>query len=194
VLMDRRVEPLARPLIHIANHGHPLDVLLVQGYFRECSMTTAAGHLRWILPFFAQSASNYGHTNLNHLCARSRREGMRKLLRVMQLKGRLFLFPSGSLVTPITERVSGSLHVLGRRSNALIIPWFSTYRGFSPHEVHLQYRPLAMIFARLFGPQATILCQEGAPLNPSHFADQNALSDHIRLLYRQRLVSLEHIF
>ena len=40
VLMERRDRPIPRPQIHIANHGNPLDVLLVQGYFCECSMTT----------------------------------------------------------------------------------------------------------------------------------------------------------
>lgn len=191
VLMDRRLEPVTRPQLHIANHGHPLDVLLVQGHFRECSMTTAARHLGWILPFFAASARNYGHTHLDHLCSRSRIDGLRRLLRVMEERGRLFLFPSGSLVTPITQRVSGSLYVLGRRSGALIVPWFTTYRGFPRSEDDLRYRPLALIRQRLFGPQATILCQEGPPIDPSGFSDQEALSQHIRELYARRQMSIE---
>lgn len=193
VLMDRRLEPIHRPQLHIANHGHPLDVLLVQGYFRECSMTTAARHLGWILPFFAASARNYGHVHLDHLCGQSRVEGLRRLLRLMDERGRLFLFPSGSLLTPITQRVSGSLHVLGRRSGALIIPWFTTYRGFPRSEEDLRYRPLALIVRRLFGPQATILCQEGTPIDPSAFPDQDALSAHIRDLYARRKMSIESI-
>ena len=193
VLMDRRAEPVTRPQLHIANHGHPLDVLLVQGYFRECSMTTAARHLRWILPFFHASARNYGHIHLDHLCSQSRVEGLRRLLRRMEDRGRLFLFPSGSLVTPITERVSGSLYVLGRRSGALIIPWFTTYRGFPRSEDDLRYRPLALMGRRLLGPQATILCQEGRPIDPSAFPDQEALSVHIRDLYARRHTSMERI-
>jgi capsular polysaccharide export protein len=45
VRMERRsaaAAPAARPEIHVANHGHPLDVLLIQGHVRQCSMTTAA--------------------------------------------------------------------------------------------------------------------------------------------------------
>lgn len=193
VLMDRRAEPVTRPQLHIANHGHPLDVLLVQGYFRECSMTTAARHLRWILPFFNASARNYGHIHLDHLCSQSRVEGLRRLLRRMDERGRLFLFPSGSLVTPITQRVSGSLYVLGRRSGALIIPWFTTYRGFPRCEDDLRYKPLALMGRRLVGPQATILCQEGRPIDPSAFPDQEALSCHIRHLYARRQTSMERI-
>ena len=187
VLMDRSGELIDRPQIHIANHGNPLDVLLVQGFFRECSMTTAARHLRWILPFFAASARNYGHTNLDHLSSRSRLDGLRHLLRVLKKQGRLFLFPSGSLVTPITERVSGSLHVLCRRSGAVIVPWTISYRGFPRAEEACRYRPFRLIMQRLLGPQATILCEQGATIVPSEFADQNSLSLHIRELYARKL-------
>ena len=187
VLMERRTDLIDRPQIHIANHGNPLDVLLVQGYFRECSMTTAARHLRWILPFFAASARNYGHTNLDHLSSRSRLAGLRHLLRVLESRGRLFLFPSGSLITPITQRVSGSLHVLGRRSGAVIIPWTIRYRGFPRCEDASRYRPFRLIVQRLFGPQATILCEQGATIDPNTFADQHSLSLYIRKLYAGKL-------
>jgi hypothetical protein len=190
VLMERRGELIDRPQIHIANHGNPLDMLLVQGYFREASMTTAARHLHWLLPFFAASARNYGHTNVDHLSARSRLAGLRHLLCVLDKQGRLFLFPSGSLITPITQRVSGSLHVLGRRSGAVIIPWTIRYRGFPPSEEASRYRPLRLIVQRLFGPQATILCEQGATIDPNEFADQNSLSLHIRELYADKLGSI----
>ncbi len=193
VLMDRRMEPVGRPQIHIANHGHPLDVLLVQGFFRECSMTTAARHLRWILPFFVASAKNYGHTDLNHLSRRSRFLGLRQLMRVIETRGRLFLFPSGSLVTPISKRVSGSLYVLGRHGGAVIIPWFITYRGFSRSEAGLRYRPLALMVTRLMGPRGTILCQEGSPIDPQAFANQEALAHHIQELYGRKESNMESI-
>ncbi len=189
VLMERRPELIDRPQIHIANHGSPLDVLLVQGYFRQSSMTTAARHLRWILPFFAASARNYGHTNLDHLSSRSRLNGLRHLLRVLDKQGRLFLFPSGSLTTPITQRVSGSLHVLGRRSDAVIIPWTIRYRGFPRSEEACRYRPFRLIVQRLFGPQATILCEQDVTIDPNGFADQNSLSLHISGLYARRLLA-----
>jgi capsular polysaccharide export protein len=187
VLMERRMELIDRPQIHIANHGSPLDVLLVQGYFRESSMTTAARHLRWILPFFAASARNYGHTNLDHLSSSSRLDGLRHLLRMLDRQGRLFLFPSGSLVTPITQRVSGSLHVLGRRSGAVIIPWTIRYRSFPRSEEACRYRPFRLIMQRLLGPQATILCEQGATIDPREFIDQNSLSLYIRELYARKL-------
>lgn len=184
VLMERRASPLPHRQIHIANHEHPLDVLLVQGYFRDCSLTTAARHLKWILPFLEQSAANYGHTNLDHLNPTSRRHGFHKMLKMLQQRGRIFLFPSGSLVTPITQRVSPSLYVLSRRTGAAIVPWFCSYRGFPATEKQFNYRPLALILHRLSGPQATILCKEGHPIDSRAFKDREALSNHIIDLYR----------
>jgi len=183
VLMERRASALPHRQIHIANHGHPLDVLLVQGYFRDCSLTTAALHLKWILPFLEQSAANYGHTNLDHLSPTSRRLGFHKILKMLQQHGRIFLFPSGSLVTPITQRVSPSLFVLSRRTGAAIVPWFSSYRGFAVTERNLNYRPWALILQRLMGPQATILCKEGDAIDSRAFKNRQALCDHIINLY-----------
>jgi len=183
VLMERRASALPHRQIHIANHGHPLDVLLVQGYFRDCSLTTAARHLKWILPFLEQSAANYGHTNLDHLNPTSRRIGFHKILKMLQHRGRIFLFPSGSLVTPITQRVSPSLFVLSRRTGAAIVPWFCSYRGFAVTEKNLNYRPWTLVLQRLMGPQATILCKEGHAIDSRAFKNRQALSDHIINLY-----------
>lgn len=176
-----------QPCIDIANHGHPLDVLLVQGYFRMCSMTTAANHLRFLLPLFRRSAANYGHIHLNHRSASSRLSGLRKLMQLLQQRGRLFLFPSGSLVTPITERVSGSLYLMARRNNALIIPWTFEYKGFHSGESQFHYRPLLMMRARLFGPRAVIHCRQGEPINVQNFSDEQSLCDHIQCYYQQQL-------
>ncbi|MCP9851224.1 capsular biosynthesis protein [Cyanobium sp. Morenito 9A2] len=183
VFMDRRAEEIKRPQIHIANHGHPLDVLLVQGYFCECGITTASDHMGWLLPFFRVSASNYGHLHLNYLQPDSRLDGLRGLLTILKKRGRVFLHPSGSLVTPITERVSGSLYLLSRRSGAVLVPWHCSYHGFPAHEKHLRYKPLALLWQRLFGPEATIVCQEGRPIDPNRFRTPEALSKRISRLY-----------
>jgi capsular polysaccharide export protein len=193
VLIHRRQDVFARPQIHIANHGHPLDVLLVQGYFRERSMTTAARHLRYLLPWFRLSAENYGHLHLDHTCPNSRLEGLRRLMRLLGRRGRLFLFPSGSLVTPITERVSASVYLLARRHKALIIPWVSHYRGFPPSEKALQYKPFELMLARLLGPQATIFCEQGEAIDIRSFRDEHALIKQIQLYYRRAGVrGLDH--
>lgn len=185
VLIDRRQDVISRPQIHIANHGHPLDVLLVQGYFRELSMTTAARHLRYVLPWFRLSAENYGHLHLDHTSSSSRIDGMRRLMRLLNQRGRLFLFPSGSLVTPITQRVSGSVYLLARRHQAMIIPWTLHYRGFPSKEKTLNYKPFALILSRLTGPQATIFCEQGEAIDIRSFRDEHALIWHIQQHYRR---------
>jgi capsular polysaccharide export protein len=95
----------------------------------------------------------------------------------------VFLFPSGSLVTPISERVSPSLWLLARRCNAAIVPLTFVYRGFLPVERQLLYRPLRLILSRIGAPEATILCREGKAIDPSHFDGGAALCNHIRELY-----------
>lgn len=185
VLVDRRQDVISRPQIHIANHGHPLDVLLVQGYLREISMTTAARHLRYLLPCFRLSAENYGHLHLDHTCPHSRLEGLRRLMRLLGERGRLFLFPSGSLMTPITERVSGSIYLLARRHKAMIIPWTTHYRGFLPRERAHQYKPIELMISRLLGPQATIFCEQGQPIDIRCFRDEHELVKHIQHHYRR---------
>jgi capsular polysaccharide export protein len=129
---------------------------------------------------------NYGHIHLDHLSSASRFQGMRRLLELMSSRGRLFLFPSGSLVTPVTERVSGSLHLLARHSDAVIIPWTIYYQGFPQAEHALHYQPLSLILSRLKAPLATIRCSEGMAIEPRQFPDRSSLSCHIRSYYCKR--------
>ena len=67
------------------------------------------------------------------------------------------------------------------------------YRGFPRSEQGSRYKPLQLILRRLFGPEATILCQQGAPIDPGSFPDQAALSAHIRDLYASRQLPVESI-
>ena len=90
-------------------------------------------------------------------------------------------------MTPITQRVSGSLHTLARRNGALIIPWVLTYQGFHRSEEALRYRPIQLILRRLVGPEATILCRQDVAIDPAGFLDQESLSVHVRELYARRL-------
>ncbi len=183
VLVEHDGAAPAGATVLIANHGHPLDVLVVQGHLQLPSLTTAARHLRWLLPGFQASATNYGHTHLDHLNPHSRRAGLHGLLRTLRRRGQVFLFPSGSLVTPISERVSPSLWLLARRCGATIQPLHLEYRGFLPLERQLRYRPLALILHRLGAPEATIFCRRGVPIDTGLFSGEEELCRHIRQLY-----------
>lgn len=184
VLMDRRVEPLRRAQIHIANHGHPLDALLVQGYFRNCSIADPTTHLHRWLPFFNLSMRHYGHLRLASRSERARQQGqLRNLLAILRSGGNLFLHVGDSAPGADAVDLPPSLVVLARRCDAVVIPWYCQYRGFAIGEEPLRFRPLALILSRLLGPQATILCREGAAIDPREFPRSSDLAARIRSGY-----------
>lgn len=157
---SQRSEPQGVPLVHIWNHGSPVDVLVVQAVLRLPSITTANLHLGRILPWFAASAANAGHGLMDHRDGDSRRSALYQASRTLKARGQVMLAPNGSLVTPISERVSASPLLLARRHGALIVPWTFTYHQL-PRDPGRQYSPLALLLARLTAPLATIYCRRG---------------------------------
>ena len=189
VLMDRRVDDIDRPQIHIANHDHPLDALLVQGYFRNCSIAHPTRHLQRWLPFFNLSMRNYGHLKPSQRPIHSRQAGqgtqLRRLMAVLRAGGNLFLYASNA---PSWSRdadidVPLSLLLLARRCDAVLVPWTCEYRGIGLGEQPWRRRPLALIVSRLFGPQATVLCREGEAIDPRRFNGNPELAACIRRAY-----------
>jgi len=157
---SQRSEPPGMPLVHIWNHGSPVDVLVVQAVLRLPSITTANLHLGRILPWFAASAANAGHGLMDHRDGDSRRSALYQASRTLKARGQVMLAPNGSLVTPISERVSASPLLLARRHGALIVPWTFTYHQL-PRDPGRQYSPLALLLARLTAPLATIYLRRG---------------------------------
>ena len=129
VLIDDSQEAslLSVPEVHIYNHESPLDVLVIQAYIRIPSITTAGLHLNQILPWFSQSAANAGHLLMDHQSASSRMSAFRLAGKTLQHYGRVLIAPNGSLVTPISKRVSASSFLLAKRFDAKIIPWKFRY-------------------------------------------------------------------
>lgn len=153
-------EPEGIPLVHIWNHEHPADVLVVQGVLRLPSITTASLHLSRIMPWFSASAANAGHGLMDHRDGRSRTSALYRASRTLAERGEVMLAPNGSLVTPIRERVSASALLLARKHGALIVPWTFSYHGLRISSRDL-YRPLGLLLARLSAPLATIHCRRG---------------------------------
>ena len=153
-------EPAEIPVVHIWNHESPVDVLVVQGVLRLPSITTASLHLSRIMPWFSASAANAGHGLMDHRDGRSRTSALYQASRTLAQRGEVMLAPNGSLVTPISERVSASALLLARKHGALIVPWTFTYHGLSTSARDL-YRPLNLLISRLTAPLATIHCRRG---------------------------------
>jgi capsular polysaccharide export protein len=153
-------EPAGVPLVHLWNHESPIDVLVVQAVLRIPSITTADLHLSRVLPWFGASARNAGHGLMDHRDRRSRRQAYFQASRTLLERGEVMLAPNGSLVTPISERVSASALLLARRHHALIVPWTFLYEGLPPAGER-RYKPLRLLCSRLTAPPATIYCRRG---------------------------------
>ena len=162
VLMDDSQEDnsLSAPEVHIYNHESPLDVLIIQAFIRIPSITTAGLHLNRILPWFSQSAANAGHLLMDHQSASSRISAFRLAATTLKSHGRVLIAPNGSLVTPISKRVSASSLILARRFHAKLIPWRFRYYECEISE-KLNYNPVALILNRLVSNVATVYCKRG---------------------------------
>jgi capsular polysaccharide export protein len=185
VRLDRLERMISdRPEIHIANHGSPLDMLLVQGCLKLPSATTAHLHLRWLFPGFASAARRYGHILLDHRCMRSRFRAVLSSQKVIRDRKRLFAFPSGSLQTPIEERFSKTIAFLAKENDALIIPWNFLYvsQGKSLKKRNL-YNPIGIVLERVFGPQIAIICSQGKPFDPRDYASAGEMTKAMQGYY-----------
>jgi hypothetical protein len=117
-------------------------------------------------------------------------------MQILRGGGHLFLYANDSQADDVAAHGSPamdsgadvplSLVVLARRCDALVIPWYCQYRGFAIAERRRRFRPLALIAGRLFGPQATILCREGAPIDPRRYPGNTELAEQIRAGYEQQ--------
>lgn len=158
------IEPEGIPLVHIWNHASPVDVLVVQAVLRIPSITTANLHLSHVLPWFAQSAVNAGHTLMDHRNRSSRVAALYSASRTLSDKGQIILAPNGSLATTIQERVSASAWLLACRHGALVVPWTFVLEGLSS-PVNLRYRPFRLLLSRLSASMATIYCRRGRAMD-----------------------------
>ncbi|MCP9928027.1 1-acyl-sn-glycerol-3-phosphate acyltransferase [Cyanobium sp. CH-040] len=181
-------EPAGVPLVHICNHDCPFDVLVIQGVLRMPSLTTASLHLPRVLPWFSLSATNAGYVLLDHRNGSSRRTAALRASALLEERGELMIVPSGSLVTPITERVSASPWVLARRHGARIVPWVFSYQNLDDAKGP-QYSPLGLLSRRLAAPMGTIHCRRGraSDLNlPADPTDRQVFQDAVRSYYAGR--------
>lgn len=164
------------PVVHIYNHENPIDVLVIQGVLRLPSITTAGLHMNRFFPWFSQSASNAGHVLMDHMNSESRASAFRLASIALKEKGEVLIAPNGSLVTPISKRVSPSALLLARRYGARIVPWIFRYYHLD-HASHLHYRPLNLLISRLVSPIAVIYCKQG---RSDHFDTQTTPVDRVQ--------------
>ena len=109
--------------IHISNHDNPLDIFVAQNIFKIKTITTVYQHLKNFLPFFETSLKNYGHYCFDYLNFYERKSAYLFLDRVCKNDKNVLIYPSGSIYTSITERLSKSVSKLSMINNINVIAW-----------------------------------------------------------------------
>ncbi len=191
VQMINKPPQTPHPIIFLGNHDSPIDVLIVQGYLKERSISTVADYLKYIFPFFAKSLKNYGHVQLKHTCQLSRRSGYYQLSEMLRNKNNLFIFPSGSMVTKITQRVSPSSYYHALKNNAVIVPIFFNYEaGDEILALQQNIRNTksgrfnnTLLLYRFISKKMLLTCSYGSIIYPSEFSDKHAFCEYIKTLY-----------
>tara|TARA_B100001248_G_C27304126_1_gene418566 strand:+ start:154 stop:804 length:651 start_codon:yes stop_codon:yes gene_type:complete len=109
--------------IHISNHDNPLDIFVAQYLFKIKTITTVNKHLENFLPFLEVSLKNYGHYCFNYLNLYERKSAYLFLDRVCKNDKNVLIYPSGSIYTSITERLSKSISKLSMIHNIEVLAW-----------------------------------------------------------------------
>ena len=109
--------------IHISNHENPLDIFVAQNIFKIKTITTVYQHLNNFLPFFEASLKNYGHYCFDYLNFYERKSAYFFLHRVCKNDKNVLIYPSGSIYTSITERLSKSISKLSMIHNIEVVAW-----------------------------------------------------------------------
>ena len=121
--------------IHIANHDNPLDIFVAQNLFKIKTITTVDKHLKNFLPFFEVSLKNYGHFCFDYLNFYERKSAYLFLDKVCKNDKNVLIYPSGSIYTSISERLSKSVSKLSMINNLKVIAW----KFIFDYEANIEY-------------------------------------------------------
>lgn len=170
--------------VHIGNHVSPLDILFVHGYMRMPAATTSHNYLGIMLPGAERAMRRYGHMPLRHTRLASRFSVLKKSLRNLRSRKRLFVFPSGSLKTPITERVSESVGYVAMQTNAEIVAWHLEYINDHGEAVtSTEKNPLRVLVSRLRGSRLTLVARQIKRIKPDDYKTRKDLNIAIKSIY-----------
>ena len=109
--------------IHISNHDNPLDIFVAQNFFKIKTITTVDQHLKKFLPFFELSLRNFGHYCFDYLNFHERKSAYLFLDRICKKDNNILIYPSGSIYTSITARLSKSVSKLSMVNKLKVIAW-----------------------------------------------------------------------
>jgi 1-acyl-sn-glycerol-3-phosphate acyltransferase len=179
------------PVIFIANHESPIDVLVVQGHLKVRGLTTALDYLQYLCPFLAKSMRNYGHIALKYRCKNSKKKCYYQIAKLLHDKKNILTFPSGSIVTPITKRVSPSSYYHAKSTQAVLIPIFFNYEPNT--EIDWLRKKImqsktgrfkkTLLLKRLVNKKITLTYKYGEIIDVQTFMNKEEFCTHIKKLY-----------
>ena len=182
-IKDIKQDITERKVIYIANHDSPLDFLLVQGVFKITGITTAHKHLFFLLPFIGIAIKQYGHLRLDHLDKVSRFRSIKKLQDNLIKRNKIFLHPSGSLVTKIQDRLSSSVAFLSINTDAIVIALKINVSNQTIRDKELQYKPFKYILNRLFSRKIKFTLSKQKIFDPRHYSDRRIMTNEMKKFY-----------
>lgn len=182
-IRDIKQDIYERKVIYIANHDSPLDFLLVQGVFKLTGITTAHKHLFFLLPFIGIAIKKYGHLKLDHLDKISRFRSIKKLQDNLIKRKKIFLHPSGSLVTKIQERLSSSVAFLSIKTDAVVIALKINVYNQTILDKELQYKPFKYLLNRLFSRKIKFSLSKQKIFDPRDYSDRKTMTNEMKKFY-----------
>ena len=167
--------------IHISNHDNPLDIFVAQTLFKMKTITTVDGHLKKFLPFFEVSLKNYGHYCFDYLNFNERKSAYIFLDRVCKNDKNVLIYPSGSIYTSITERLSKSVSNLSMFHNIEVIAWKFLYED----KANIIYdRNIGKyILKRIYSDNLVLRIEKVKVFNPNDYESLEELHSQLCLFY-----------
>ena len=167
--------------IHISNHDNPLDIFVAQTIFKIKTISTVDRHLKNFLPFFEVSLKNYGHYCFDYLNFSERKSAYLFLDRVCKNDKNVLIYPSGSIYTSITERLSKSVSKLSMIHNIEVIAW----KFIFDDKANIEYdRNIGKyILKRIYSDNLVLRIEKVKVFNPNDYDNLEDLHLQLCLFY-----------
>ena len=167
--------------IHISNHDNPLDIFVAQTLFKIKTITTVNRHLKSFLPFFEVSLKNYGHYCFDYLNFSEKKSAYLFLDRICKNDKNVLIYPSGSIYTSITERLSKSVSKLSTINNLKVIAWKFLFED----KANIVYdRNIGKyILKRIYSDNLVLRIEKVKVFNPNDYANLEDLHKHLCFFY-----------
>ena len=167
--------------IHISNHDNPLDIFVAQNLFKIKTITTVDKHLKDFLPFFELSLKNYGHYCFDYLNFSERKSAYLFLDRVCKNDKNVLIYPSGSIYTSITERLSKSVSKLSMFHNMEVIAWKIIFDDKA--NINYDRNIGKYIFKRIYADNLVLRIEKVKKFKPYDYASFEDLHKELCLFY-----------